>query len=353
MAQPPEKPRFAAVASSRVYDAIVLGPSLGGALAAALMARRGLRVLWAPQGSPPPVYPHQGFLFPTHSLPLPQPRVVPPLEDALGELGLTTQVSRALKPVVPALQLVLPRHRLDLPLDDARRLAECTREFGKSGARVAEGVKQLAAAHTATDGFLRTREALPTSGLLARWRLRRALRAWPTLSLPSPLSESEPLEHLLSRATAFVVYQDGPGPLAVRRTLGQLLAGPQRFPGGHAGLLDVLGHRFEELGGTLLPADGAVHSLSVEGGQPVGLDVRGSEAVHRAAFVLSALDDGELLALLPDTLRAANRPPCVQPPPATPSWTSTGCFLRRRCPRASGNSSSWMTPLAPARTWCR
>ncbi len=314
MARLPDKPRFAAAPSSRVYDAIVLGPGLGAAFAAALLARRGLRVLWAEHGGPPAAYAHQGFLWPTRVLPLPPPRATPLLEDALTELGLTTQVSRALKPLVPALQLVLPSHRLDLPLDDARRLAECTREFGSSGARLAEGLKQLAAAHTATDGFLRSKEALPAAGLLSRWRLRRALKAWPALSLPSPLSDSEPAEHLLARATAFLVYQDAPGPLAVRRSLGQLLAGPQRFPGGQAGLVELLRHRFEELGGTLLPADGAasaVQSLSVEGGQPVGLDVRGSEATQRAAFILSALDDVELLPLLPASLRTA-KPAALQ-----------------------------------------
>src|SRR5271169_6321780 len=128
MARLPDKPRFAAAPSSRVYDAIVLGPSLGAAFAAALLARRGLRALWVEHGGPPPAYAHQGFLWPTRVLPLPPPRAVPLLEDALTELGLTTQISRALKPLVPALQLVLPRHRLDLPLDDARRLAECTHE---------------------------------------------------------------------------------------------------------------------------------------------------------------------------------------------------------------------------------
>ncbi|MGO9831806.1 MAG: desaturase [Myxococcaceae bacterium] len=330
MARPPDKPRFTAAPSARVYDAIVLGPSLGGAFAAALLARRGLRVLWAEHGSPPAAYAHQGFLWPTRALPLPLPRAVPPLEDALTELGLTTQVSRALRPVVPALQLVLPRHRLDLPLDDARRLAECTREFGKSGARVAELVKQLAAAHTATDGFLRTEAALPPSGLLARWRLRRALQAWPALRAPSPLSESEPAESLLSRAAAFLVYQAGDSPLAVQRSLSQLLAGPQRFPGRQAGLLEVLRHRFEELGGTLLPVEtvpgSGVQALSVEGGQPVGLDVRGSEASHRAAFLLSALDDVELLALLPESLRTA-KPTALRPPVPTQAVLSVHWVL--------------------------
>jgi hypothetical protein len=320
MARLPEKPRFAAAPSARVYDAIVLGPSLGGAFAAALLARRGLRVLWAEHGGPGAAYPHAGFLFPTRAVPLPPPRALPPLEEALTELGLTTQVSRALRPLTPALQLVLPRHRLDLPLDDARRLAEATREFGHAGARLAEVVKQLGGAHAATDGFVHSAEALPPSGLLERWRVRRAVKQWPQLLLPSPLRDTEPAEHLLLRATPFLVYQDDAGPLAVQRSLGQLLAGPQRYPGGLPGLQELLRHRFEELGGTLLPLDAlqgsGVQALSVEGGRPVGLDVRGSEATHRATFLLSTLDDVELLPLVPESLRTA-KAAALRPPAAT------------------------------------
>jgi hypothetical protein len=318
MARLPDKPRFAAAPSARVYDAIILGPTLGGAFAAALLARRGLRVLWAEHGAPAVAYAHQGFHWPTTALPFPSPRALPPFEDALTELGLTTQVFRLLRPVVPALQLVLPRHRLDLPLDDARRLAECRREFGRDGTHVADVVKQLGAAHAATDGFLRSPEALPAAGLWARWRLRRALKAWPALTSPSGLKDTEPAEHLLARATSFLIYQEGPGPLAIQRSLSQLLAGPQRFPGGWAGLYEMVRHRFEELGGTLLPAEGAsgaaVQSLTFEGGRPVGLDVRGSEATHRAAFVLCVLDEGALLPLLPEEVRA--KASLLQPAPA-------------------------------------
>ena len=320
MAERTEKPRLVAAPSARVYDAIVLGGSLGAAVAAALLARRGFRTLWAELDGPRGGYTSQGFLWPRDVLPLPPLRALPLLEDCLTELGLTTQVSRALRPLVPALQLVLPRHRLDLPLDDARRLAECTREFGRHGARVARTVKELISAHAPTDAFLRSPEALPAAGVLAGWRTRRAVRSNPALGNPSPLSDTEPAEHLLARAVPFLVYQDGAGPLAVRRTLGQLLAGPQRFPGGLGGLRDVLAHRFAELGGTLLTPEASPRQsptvLAIEHGRPVGLDIRGSEASHRAPFLLSALDGAELLALLPPSLRTGKGEGLATPLPA-------------------------------------
>jgi len=309
MAERTEKPRFTAAPSSRVYDAIVLGGSLGAGFAAALLARRGLRVLWTEHDGTRAGYTSQGFLWPREVLPLPPIKAMPLLEDALTELGLTTQVTRALRPVVPALQLLLPRHRLDLPLDDARRLAECAREFGKQGARIARTFKELGTAHAPTDAFLRSPEAFPPSGFLARWRVARAVRATAALASPSPLSESEPAEQLLARAVPFLVYQEGAGPLAVRRSLGQLLAGPQRLPGGTGGLRDIVAHRFTELGGTLLAQESLsgrpAAQLAVEHGRPVGVDVRGSEASHRAPFLVSTLDTADLLEMLPESLRSA------------------------------------------------
>jgi hypothetical protein len=318
VARLPDKRRFTAAASSRVYDVIVLGSSLGGAFAAALLARRGFRVLWADEAATA-AYSHHGFLWPSDIRPLPPPKAVPLLDDALTELGLTTQLSRMLRPVVPTLQLALPRHRLDLPVDDAQRLAECTREFGNAGAQLSRRVKELASAHSATDAFLRSPEALPPTALLARWRSRRAVVATPSLATPSPLSETEPAEHLLGQAPAFLVYQESPGPLAVHRSLGQLLAGAQRFPGGLGGLQELLTHRFQELGGTLLAHDAlpgsSVQALSIEHGRPVGLEVRGSEATHRAPFLLSALDSPELWTLLPEGLRSG-RGEALQTPAA-------------------------------------
>ena len=103
-----------------MYDVLVLGAELGGALAAALLAKRGLRVLWAEHAQLAPGYEHDGFLFSSPPYVVPPFRSWPMVESGFTELGLTTGFQRALKPAGPW-QIVLPRHRLDLPTDGPRR----------------------------------------------------------------------------------------------------------------------------------------------------------------------------------------------------------------------------------------
>ena len=133
----PPRPRIAPGPSRHVYDVLVLGAELGGALAAAMLAKRGLRVLWAEHAQLQPGYEHDGFLFATPPFFVPPFRLWPAVENLFTELGLTTGFQRQLKPAGP-MQVVLPRHRLELPADVTRRRAELQREFGTGGARVAE-----------------------------------------------------------------------------------------------------------------------------------------------------------------------------------------------------------------------
>ena len=58
----PPRPRIAPAPARHVYDVLVIGAELGGALAAALLAKRGLRVLWAEHAQLASGYEHDGFL---------------------------------------------------------------------------------------------------------------------------------------------------------------------------------------------------------------------------------------------------------------------------------------------------
>jgi hypothetical protein len=281
---------------------LVLGAELGGALAAALLAKRGLRVLWAEHAQLAPGYEHDGFLFSSPPYVVPPFRSWPMVESCFTELGLTTGFQRSLKPAGPW-QIILPRHRLDLPVEAPRRLAELQREFGSSGSRVAETLGALTALPETSDPFFRFLDDFAPGSWLERFRLRRRAGKVEGLTSPSPLSADEPLEALLTGAVPFLVQQEPPAVLAVTRVLAQLLKNPLRLPGGREGLRETLGKRFLELGGTLLPQEGlagrAVEFIDFEGSQ-VMLRVRGAEAVYRAQWLVAAMEPGLLAGLLPD-----------------------------------------------------
>src|SRR5215475_2543961 len=238
----PPRPRIAPAPARHVYDVLVLGSELGGALAAALLAKRGLRVLWAEHAQLSPGYEHDGFLFGSPPYVVPPFRMWPMVESSFTELGLTTGFQRTLKPMGPW-QIILPRHRLDLAMDPAKRLAELQREFGSGGSRTAETLAALTAMPEGSDPFFRFLDDFAPGGWLERMRLRRRAARTEGLTRPSPLSADEPLESLLVSAVPFLVSQEPAGPLGVTRVLAQLVRSGLRLPGGREGLRETLGRR--------------------------------------------------------------------------------------------------------------
>ncbi|MFP2899604.1 NAD(P)-binding protein [Corallococcus sp. 4LFB] len=84
--------------SRHVYDVIVLGSQVGGALAAALLAKRNHRVLLVEHDGMGPGYEHDGFVLPYAPFVAPPLKAMPAVEEALNELGLSTAIGRALRP---------------------------------------------------------------------------------------------------------------------------------------------------------------------------------------------------------------------------------------------------------------
>ncbi len=89
-------PRAASV--KRAYDACVVGTQLGGVAAAALLARRGFRVLLVDSDGRGSGYEEAGWRLPWGPALLPVPKAVPAAEQVLGELGLASDAGRLLEP---------------------------------------------------------------------------------------------------------------------------------------------------------------------------------------------------------------------------------------------------------------
>ncbi|MBI3182120.1 MAG: NAD(P)-binding protein [Myxococcales bacterium] len=299
------RPKIAAGPSRQVYDAVVVGGQLGGALAAALLAKRGHRVLLVEHDGLGHGYEHGGYLLPYAPLVAPPLKAMPAFDEALVELGLNTAVQRALRPHAPDLQLVLPSHRLDLHHDEAPRLAELTREFGEGAGRIAAALKAAASQHEQSDPFFREHPNLPPDGFFESLALKRQIGRHPALAEPSAALQADLSLPVLGGLLQFLTYANEPKqPLAQTRPLSQALASPNRYPGGKEGLRELFTRRLVELGGDLLwresEESSVVEELFLEGGRVAGLKLVQSDHEYRCSSLIGATDAGALRRLVPD-----------------------------------------------------
>lgn len=288
-----------------VYDVIVLGGQLGGALSAALLAKRGYKVLLIEHDGLGHGYEYDGFLLPFAPFVSPPYKGLAAVEEAFTELGLNTALQRTLKPHAPELQVILPDHRLDLSGDEARRLAELRREYGAAAEPSNAAMKALSSAHEATDGFFRQPMELPPDGFMETWGLKSLIKKAPQVQAPLPdLPEDGPTRALLE-LRPFITYLDEPEhPLATARALSQVVAQPSKYPNGREGFRELLTRKLQDLGGDLLTQENSRHfiaeELAFDGDKVVGIKLVQSENVYRATTFVAATDAGALRRLVPD-----------------------------------------------------
>lgn len=299
------RPTIAAGPSRQVFDVLVVGGQLGGPLAGALLAKRGYKVCFVEHDGMGSGYVHGGFLLPYAPFIAPPLRAMPAVEDAFSELGLTTTVQRLVRPHQPELQLVLPKHRFELPADDAKRGAELRREFGDAGAELLSQLRAAEVVHEASDGYFRGIHPLPPEGMIESFSAKNELKKFPELQRAHPLPDDAAAGTLLQQLLPFVSYSaDAATPLARTRALSQALKQPGKFPAGRDGLRDLLVRRVAELGGKVLGSEGAerlfVEHLVFDGSRFTGLKLLQSEAEFVGSALIAATDAGAMRRLVTD-----------------------------------------------------
>src|SRR5207244_2892092 len=93
----------------------VIGSQLGGAVTGALLARRGYRVLHIEHDGLGTGYEDAGYLLPFGPALIPPLKAFPATDQVFTELALMTDITRLLEPCTPDLQIIMPKHRLDVP----------------------------------------------------------------------------------------------------------------------------------------------------------------------------------------------------------------------------------------------
>ena len=111
------------------FDVAVIGGQVSGLISAALLAKRGRRVLLLDHGENTAYYRRKGLRLPLVPTLVPTLDSAPAVQKVHDELGLGPDLRMSSEPLDPAFQAIMPKHRIDVRVDRAAMLAELSLEF--------------------------------------------------------------------------------------------------------------------------------------------------------------------------------------------------------------------------------
>lgn len=291
--------------AQRHYEAVVLGGGLSACIAAALLSKRGFRVLIVDQGE----------LASTRSGLLPD--LVLAAEGSLAmelvhaELSLGHELQARTRPFAAGFQAILPDERVDLPGDRLGLLGEVKRAFGPATVeRTREFMSALDAAELAGGEFLAEAGPLPAEGFFQRRSV--ATLAKRHAALGQPLRESErfrqlpdPLFGMLIALLPFVTYLDAApndriSVLRFVRPVARFLRGVHRLAD-DASFRELLVQHAQR--GRTEVIRSAIKRLDLRGDQ-LDLEIDGEQASFTADALIDASADLSGLQTLPAKSKA-------------------------------------------------
>jgi phytoene dehydrogenase-like protein len=288
--------------TTKHFDVIVLGRSIGALTAAAVLARRDFTVLLLGQGERASTYRLDRHTLLRRGFTL-LSATTPTWRKVVVELAQSQTWKRRIEPASPMMQILAPRRRLEIPPDMALLGREIDREYPELRRLVDELYGELGRVNGAADEAFE-RDALWPPGTF--WERRETNRYAALL----PHARAEPDADLLSEfprdhafrqiVTASVLFASDlsslPPPFAVARLHGAWTRGVYTLPRGEEALEEFLVDRITAYGGRCLFDDHAA-SLHLRRGVSAGVMIDGDELPTGASFIL-ADTDGETLALL-------------------------------------------------------
>ena len=162
------------------FDVVVCGPDLAGLIAAALLSRRGKRVLLCGHDRLPTAFQAGPFSLAREPGLLPPPDAEP-VARVMRELGHSQVIRRRAPALQPGLQMIFPKHRIDVSNDSEWFSAELRREFPSESAVVVEALARLHDNSAILDPLLGSDVTLPPEGFWERRDVSRIQGQLPPL----------------------------------------------------------------------------------------------------------------------------------------------------------------------------
>jgi len=280
------------------YDLIVLGSDISGLVAAALVARRGRRVLVIPHGSAEGTYRLGGQPLSLRTAPVVH-MGTPPVRRVFQELGLLQQVRRQHASVDGLIHWVLPEQRLDFEPAEANRSAELGREWPEDliGDALAHQAGWRDAVGDVLDQLLSTDNGLVADGFWGRRFLARVASQLPGPETDElgPLPPTHPLREATRAFEPWLLHLN-PQQLgkAASLRLGALWGlGPEDLPRGQVRVRELLLQRIGLHSGEVKP-ELRVGELLLKRGRVTGVSLLGKRDRYGCDHLIVATDPKRL-----------------------------------------------------------
>lgn len=290
------------------YDAIVVGSRPSGLTAAALLAKRGFRVLWIGQDDLGPTYelagdelPRSPFSFVAAHSPI--------ARRVFAELAISQAFRRQAAIADPAFQVAVPGHRIDLPLDSGSMEREIEREFPEVRRPIEDFLARAASLSIALDRAIERDLVWPPETFFEKREHARAIAhlaqgGKASLEHEDPLRELPDAHRFRLVAHAAPRFSDGMDPdhsngLRLVRHFQAWREGGAVLEGGLATLRSLIESSLRSHGAELRARD-RIDALLVRRGAVEGVRIAASGEEIGASFVLLATDVAAFLRLVPD-----------------------------------------------------
>jgi hypothetical protein len=288
--------------ATNFYDVIVIGSELGGLAAAALVARRGYRVLILGEAALPQSYHLGPFTLPRNPfafIGLESPAV----RRVLGELGLSQIIRRKLTPLRPHYQVVLPDQRLDVCEDPDLNSRELEREFPHDQAAIAAYAARVAEVSATLEGVLDHDVTLPPDSFWERRDIAKVDAQLPPgdVDLLAALPPGHPYR-MVATAPAWLgadLEIGSLGSVAIARLAEICRGGVWRLEGGRDMLRQLLVERIQTHSGEVRER-ATPEEIIVKRGRVAGVRLLERNEELGCDHVIAALPVARLLALMPD-----------------------------------------------------
>lgn len=291
--------------TSRFYDVVVLGRSLGALTAAALLARRDFRVLLVGQGERPQTYSFEGRPLCRRSF-TPLFNTTPTWKRVLHELAQSPQYRRRTQALDPMFSALLPDQRLEFAPDVEIFAREVDREFPEVRGVVDELYAHITEINGIADAAFDRDAVWPPGTLWERFETGRAASLLPlgdgerSVDLLAKFPSGHPFRDLVLVPALFATHlASAPHELpafAVARLHGSWARGVQALARGEEELTEFLLERIKAHGG-VLALDRRVDRLYIKNGAAAGVVLDGDEEPIGTSFIVCN-QWGEVLAEL-------------------------------------------------------